>query len=587
MATFTSLANVLRGVLPTGGTLSESVWRRRHRGVLVLLWLHVPALFAFALLRGETAVHALAEASAVAVPATAALLAHHRRRISTVFASVGLVIASAVLLHLAEGNIEAHFHFFLMVGVVVLYQDWCPYGIAIAFVTLHHGILGGLAPHDVYNHPAAIDRPWTWAVIHGLAILGMSATGIVTWRLNESLQEDLAALNADLERQVQERTAEAERANEAKSEFLSRMSHELRTPLHGMLGFAQLLGMDDLAPAQAASVEHIMSGGRHLLGLINEVLDLACIESGHLTMSIEPVALSAVLDEALDLLRPQALVAGMSLPPQSPVGPAVHVWADQQRLRQIVVNLLSNAIKYNGEAGTVSLTCERRDDGRRLRVAVTDTGPGIATEDAEKIFMPFERLGAADTPIEGTGLGLAVSRRLAEAMGAEMGFTSTLGEGSTFWVDLSVAESQATTAEAPVLGEQQAGSGAAEPVTALYIEDNPSNLQLVMALLNRMPEVRLLTADSGHMGLQVARERLPDLVLLDLGLPDVAGAEVLNTLRSDTATASIPVVIVSADATESQVRRLLAAGASAYLTKPLDVELFFTVVDRALQPTPV
>lgn len=183
-----SVNHRLRTWLPTGGTLPEEVWRARHRGILLLLWLHVPALLVFALLKGESLPHSGVEASAVAFPAMAAVLAHRNRRVSTVFASLGLVTASAVLVHLSGGTIEAHFHFFIMVGVVVLYQDWWPFAVAIAFVTLHHGIAGALAPLEVYNHPAAIEHPWRWATIHGLAILGMSAAGIVNWRLNESLQ---------------------------------------------------------------------------------------------------------------------------------------------------------------------------------------------------------------------------------------------------------------------------------------------------------------------------------------------------------------------------------------------------------------
>ncbi len=396
-------------------------------------------------------------------------------------------------------------------------------------------------------------------------------------------EDDLASLNACLEHRVLERTAEAERANGAKSEFLSRMSHELRTPLNAVLGFAQLLSMDDLGPEQAESVKHIMFGGRHLLALIDEVLDLTSIEAGHLTMSIGPVALAAVLDEALDLLRPQAAAAAVSLPAHAPVGTDVHVMADHQRLRQVVMNLLSNAVKYNSAAGTVSLTCERSDGGR-LRVAVTDTGPGIAAGEADRLFTPFERLAATATAAEGTGLGLAVSKRLADAMGADIGLTSVLGQGSTFWVDLCLADCEVTAPEAPA----PAGCGlrpGTGPATVLYIEDNPSNLRLVQALLGGLTHVRLLTATSGQAGLELANQRLPDLVLLDLGLPDIPGAEVLTMLRANATTANIPVVVVSADATDSQVRRLLAAGATAYLTKPLDAGILFAAVDEALTPT--
>lgn len=390
----------------------------------------------------------------------------------------------------------------------------------------------------------------------------------------------LASLNADLERRVKERTAEAERANEAKSEFLSRMSHELRTPLNAMLGFAQLLGMDELHPHQTKSVDHIMSGGRHLLALINDMLDLARIESGSLAMSIEPTALGAVIDEALDLLRPQAALAAVSLPARAPAGADVHVLADHQRLRQIVLNLLSNAVKYNSDAGTVSLTCERHDGGH-VRLAVTDTGPGIGAEEAERIFMPFERLAATATAVEGTGLGLAICKLLADAMGVAIGLTSVPGQGSTFWVDLLVAEVKETSPETPAVAGWELRGGA-NAATVLYIEDNPSNLRLVGALLSRLPHVRLLTASSGHTGLALAQRQQPELILLDLGLPDVSGADVLKRLRADVTTATIPVVVLSADATNSQVRRLLAAGAASYLTKPLDVGLFFTTVQETL-----
>ena len=393
--------------------------------------------------------------------------------------------------------------------------------------------------------------------------------------------EDLASLNADLERRVQERTAEAERANAAKSEFLSRMSHELRTPLNSMLGFTQLLGMDELRPDQLESLEHIMSGGRHLLGLINDVLDLAVIESGSLAVSMQPTALYPVLEEALHLLRPQAASAAVALPPQAPAGADVHVLADHQRLRQILLNLLSNAVKYNCKNGTVSLSCDRRDSSR-LRVSVTDTGPGIAPEEAERIFLPFERLVQTDTPVEGTGLGLAVCQRLAEAMGAEVGLNSVVGEGSTFWVELTVTEQAEALPEAPTATAWNPGAGA-DPATVLYIEDNPSNVQLVETLLSRLPHIRLLTAGSGLAGLESAQRWAPDLILLDLGLPDISGAEVLKRLRADATTIAIPVVVVSADATDSQTARLLAAGAAAYLTKPLDVRLFFGTVEETLQ----
>jgi CheY-like chemotaxis protein len=248
-----------------------------------------------------------------------------------------------------------------------------------------------------------------------------------------------------------------------------------------------------------------------------------------------------------------------------------------------VLNLLSNAVKYNSEAGTVWVTCGRGDSGPgRVRVSVTDTGPGISAEEAQRIFLPFERLSAADTAVEGTGLGLAISKRLADAMGADLGLTSVVGQGSTFWVDLSVVDPEELPAETPAAEGWSPGPGV-DPATVLYIEDNSSNLQLVRAVLSRLPHIRLLTATSGETGIELAQRCLPDLVLLDLGLADISGTAVLKRLRSKASTATIPVVVVSADATNSQPRRLLTAGAAAYLTKPLDVALFLATVEDTIE----
>jgi CheY-like chemotaxis protein len=265
--------------------------------------------------------------------------------------------------------------------------------------------------------------------------------------------------------------------------------------------------------------------------------------------------------------------------------------ADKQRLLQVIINLLSNAVKYNVKGGSVLLTCEEREGGR-LRVSVIDTGPGIPAEDIHRVFEPFERLLESRSEVEGTGLGLAVSQRLAEAMGAELGLTSVVGKGSTFWVDLLLAEDAA----ARPLVEYVAGQPSLHPVTAetavdwavdagtvLYIEDNASNIRLVEAIMQALPNVDLVTAGSGCAGLEVATTSLPDLIILDLGLPDMPGAAVLARLRDDVRTGAIPVVIASADATEASVQRLLAAGAKAYLSKPLDVPLFMTVVAGALR----
>ena len=414
-------------------------------------------------------------------------------------------------------------------------------------------------------------------------------------------EEALQRLNAELERRVAERTAsleaanraltvtqerlraakdEADAASRAKNEFLSRMSHDLRTPLNSILGFAQLLELDPLTPDQADSVRQILRGGTHLLALINEVLDLTRIEAGHLTLSPEATSVPEVVENAATLMQPMARRYGIELRNLVPPDPPRYVRADRQRLNQILLNLISNAIKYNREQGTVAVACEERDG--RARIQVIDTGPGIPADDLRLLFTPFERLGAAQTAIEGTGLGLLLSRRLAEAMGGSLGVATEVDRGSTFWVELPVSQGAARDLPTGPASAPDAGASSLAG-TILYIEDNVANVELMTRILARRPRVTLLSAADGDRGLQLARGGSVSLVLLDLHLPGMHGDEVLRRLRADPATRGIPVVILSADATEGQARRLMAAGATAYLTKPLEIASLLKLIDRTLE----
>lgn len=371
--------------------------------------------------------------------------------------------------------------------------------------------------------------------------------------------------------------AEANRANRAKSEFLSRMSHELRTPMNAILGFAQVLEMGDLSEGQRESLEHILQGGRHLLDLINEVLDISRIEAGRMSLSVEPVELSETLKESFALVQPLARQYEIRL--NGPIGcDSVFVSADRQRLKQVFINLLSNAVKYNRRNGTVTVTCE--PVGQRLRIAIADTGSGIPEDKRQQLFVPFERLGAEQSAIEGTGLGLALAKRLIDAMNGTMGMESTVGHGSLFWIELPVTESPVKLAELPEPELPEINH--IGPHTVLYIEDNLSNLRLVERLFELRPALKLVVANCGSAGLDMARDHRPELILLDLNLPDMNGYEVLKQLRASTETAAIPIVVLSADATAGQRTRLLEAGAFAYLTKPLDVKKFFEIMDRAI-----
>jgi PAS domain S-box-containing protein len=388
-----------------------------------------------------------------------------------------------------------------------------------------------------------------------------------------------------MERERESARVEADRANRAKSDFLSRMSHELRTPLNAVLGFAQLLEMDHLSPEQKDGVSEILKAGTHLLELIDEVLDITRIEAGRLRLSLEPVDAVQVIDECLSLLRPQAERddVSLNLVSRGAGDGSVYLTADRQRLKQVLLNVISNGIKYNRQHGSVRISVDHGDRDDRVRIDVIDTGPGIPAERMPQLFAPFERLGAEGTEIEGTGLGLALSRPLVEAMGGTITVTSEAGSGSTFSVELAAADHAPVYADHGVPSGDGVGSSAAAPArTVLYVEDNLSNLKLVERLVARRSNVALLSAMQGRLGVSLARDHRPDVILLDLDLPDMSGEDVLARLRSDPRTAEVPVVVISADATNGQQRRLLDAGARAYLAKPIDVSLFFEVVDELL-----
>jgi PAS domain S-box-containing protein len=412
-------------------------------------------------------------------------------------------------------------------------------------------------------------------VLHTKKIPVLDQSGEPVYLVGVSL--DITELRSAHE-QVRLAKLEAERASRAKSEFLSRMSHDLRTPLNAVLGFAQILQMDPLTPEQAEGVQQILRGGVHLLELINEVLDIARIEAGQLSLSPEPVAVDEVITHVVDLVRPLGTARGITVTAEVESADALHVRADRQRLKQVLVNLVSNAVKYNRDGGQVRVSCELRPG--TVRILVADTGPGIPQYKKALLFQPFERLGAEQSTVEGTGLGLAVSKGLTEAMAGRIGLDSILDVGSTFWVELPFVPAPAphvsddTAATADLL---KATSG-----TVLYVEDNRSNVRLLERLLARRPGVVLITASTGEAALRAVRERHPDLILLDLHLPDMPGEEVLRRIWAEPSTRVIPVAVLSADATPRQQQRLLGAGAVAYLTKPLDVSALLRVVDERL-----
>jgi PAS domain S-box-containing protein len=394
-------------------------------------------------------------------------------------------------------------------------------------------------------------------------------------------EQTLQQKNAEL----QSTKSAAEKANLAKSDFLSSMSHELRSPLNAILGFAQLMESASPLPdsSQKESIEQILKAGWHLLTLINEILDLARIESGKLSLSLEPTALAAVLSECQAMIEPQAQKGGIAMTFPTP-GVLHFVIADRTRLKQVLINLLSNSIKYNQAGGTVVVDCTATTP-ERIRVSVKDTGPGLPPEQVAQLFQPFNRLGQEGGGEEGTGIGLVVAKQLIELMGGVIGVESAVGTGSVFWFDLNAAAE-------PVLAIESTEPAATQPSqvrsdaprrTLLYVEDNPANLKLVEQLIARRPELRLLSAGDGTTGIKLAREHMPEMILMDINLPGISGIETLELLRAEPATAHITVVALSANAMPHDIEKGLQAGFFSYLTKPIKVSEFMHVLDAALE----
>ena len=395
--------------------------------------------------------------------------------------------------------------------------------------------------------------------------------------LDQALQETNVAL--------QSAKQAAEQANLAKSDFLSNMSHELRSPLNAILGFSQLMqsGMPAPTLVQRQSIEQILQAGWYLLELINEILDLALIESGKLSLSREPTSLADVLNDCRGMIEPLAMKCGIGLifPLFDDSSPFVK--ADRTRLKQVLINLLSNAIKYNRTGGTVEVICTMSAT-RLTRISVNDTGDGLSADKLARLFQPFNRLGQESGSEEGTGIGLVVSKRLVELMGGEIGVESKVGTGSEFWIDLHAALAPRLIAVTPEVKRPVPvrASRDAHRHTLLCVEDNPANLMLVEKLLERRPDIRLLVARDGIRGIEMVRTDRPDVILMDINLPGISGLVALGILADDPKTANIPVIALSANAMPGDIKKGLAAGFYRYLTKPIKVEEFMDTLDSAL-----
>ncbi len=433
--------------------------------------------------------------------------------------------------------------------------------------------------------PAGQDHAYVAAITPILREGRVASVALTSLDISEQkvAEQAIRELNNNLELRVRERTSElqhaverAESASRAKSEFLSRMSHELRTPLNAILGFAQIFEMSAPSPDQLKWAGEIRRAGGHLLRMIEDLLDLARIEVGKMPIKIEALDLEAVIAESVAIMQPPIAARGLRLV-QEFRGAAPRVTADKLRLRQVILNLLANAAKYNREHGTITVSCMSHAD--KVRLCVADTGMGIPAEKLAKLYQPFERLGAELGAVEGTGIGLALSKHLADLMGATLGAESTVGVGSVFWIELARATAAEVQEVAPAVTPQRVGESAFE---VLYVEDKPSNIEVLAAFVARHPHIQLRSAGTGEAGLALAAERRPDVVLLDIHLPGMDGYQVLQQLRADPQLAHIPVVALSADAMPHDIQRGHAAGFDHYIAKPVDLNELLGVLNELL-----
>ena len=575
-----------RRVLPQGRTLPAEEWYRRHRVLLGLLWAHSVGLTIFALARGYGVGHSVQEGGIVAAIALLATLAGQRQRLAAALVSAGLITSSAILVHLWGGVIEAHFHFFVMIVLLSLYEDWLPFLLAAAYVLVHHGIAGAVDPGSVFNHADAISHPWKWAAIHALFVSGAGVGAVAAWRLNEDVRASRTqAYERARESEERYRAArdQALEASRMKAEFLANMSHEIRTPLNGVIGMTELLLGTRLDQEQEEYASAIHASGDGLMAVINDILDFSKIEAGKLDIESFDFDLREMVEGACAVAAPPAHEKGVELVAWIDDDAPEVVRGDRNRLHQVLVNLVTNAVKFTpaGEVVVRVETVGEPTSAPRVRFEVRDTGIGIEPEARKRLFDSFSQADSSTTRMYGgTGLGLAISKQLTELMGGDIGVESTPGVGSRFWfsVPLTIPEGERRP---PIDCTELAGT------RAVVIDDNATNRTILLRQLTSWG-LECDTAENGRQGLALLRDgidqgRPHQLALLDYNMPEMDGLQVASAIRANPRLRMVRMLILTSSTIDRDAAR--DVGVCGFLTKPVRQSQLYDEIVRALTAT--